>query len=325
MKKNSYLLVMIILSVVMTSIGCKKKNDDNSTSKEQYAGTWQGTITFTGGQTWTELATLTIRLSGENLLGYFSVQGDPEITRLRLITFANGVYSFSLVCSTPDDEDCQNWNVTGTLILVTTNNISINMSGTFCGSQGGEQGTLTGDLAKISSTPEDANYITFGQVGREWRYRVTGFDGTQCLLEYYLSGDLGNGVFSGIATSDCGWQWDQIQYWWYVSPNMWCDMSSASLDTRILNILADTKVGDIYQTILGEDTVTVTVLSLNDPVIIDGKTYNCIKVRKEGFQFDHYFEGYAWMTFGIGLIKYEAIEPNQPYDVHLEELIWKNF
>lgn len=326
MKKISYPLVMIILSVVMTFVGCKKKNnDDNTANKDQYVGTWQGIIASIDDGKWSDTATVSIRLSGDNLFGYLTTAGDPEVSRLRLISFADGIFTYALICNTPEEEDCQNWNVTGTLTLTGTNVIKLYLSGTFCGPQGGEQGTVTGDLTKTSSIPDDSNYITFAQVGREWRYRVTGFDGMQCMLKYYLTGDLGNGVFSGIATNDCNWQWETMDYWWYVSPAKWCDMQSASLDTMILNIRADAKVGDVYTTVIGSDSVVVEVLSLNDPVIIDGKTYTCYKILKKGNQFGGYSEGYGWGTFGIGFIKYEAIEPNNPWDVHLEELVWKNF
>ena len=324
MKKISYLLLMIIVSLVITSVGCKKKTDDDTATKEQYVGTWQGTYTYTGDEPETGEATITIRLSQGNLLGYLALDDDLAVLRLRLTLFADGVYNFSLVNSTPEEEDCQNWNAGGTLTL-SGNVITINISGTFCGSQGQDQGTLTGNLSKTSSTPEDSDFITFAQAGREWRYRVTGFDGDDCMLKFYLAEDLGNGVFSGIISGDCEWIGPQAQFWWYVSPTMWCDMQSASLDTRIVNIMAFANVGDVYETIIGNDTTIVTVMSLNDPVMIDGKTYNCWKVLKKTNQFGGYSEGYAWGTFAIGLIKYEGILPNQPHDVHLEELTWKNF
>jgi len=325
MKKISYLLIMIVVCMIMTPVGCKKKSDDSNTSSiDQFVGTWQGPITFSGTEVWDKMATLSIRLSDNVLTGFLTIQDDPDVSRLRQISFANGVMSFALVCSTPEDEDCQNFNVSGTLAL-NGNAIKINMSGTFCGNGGGEQGTVTGDIVKTSSTPDDSKYITFAQVGREWQYRITGFDGYQCILKFSLTEDLGNGVFAGTMSNDCGWGSGQNQFWWYVSPAMWCDMMNASLNTRILNIRSDAQVGDIYQTIYGEDTVTVTVLSLNDPVVIDGTTYSCYKILKKTTQFGSYSEGYAWGTFAIGFIKYEAILPNQPYDVHLEELIFKNF
>ena len=325
MKQISYVLVMIILSVVITSVGCKKKGDDAPT-KDQFVGTWQGAFTYTGsdGQVQTGQATITIRLSGESLLGYLSVEEDPLVYRFQLLSFVDGVYTFKLVNSTPEDEDCQNWNVNGTITL-SGNVITINMSGIFCGPQGEEPGTFAGNLSKTSSTPEDSNFITFAQVGREWHYRVTGFDGDQCTLIFNLNEDLGNGVFSGIVSGDCEWIGAQAQFWWYVSPQMWCDMQSASLNTRFVNIRADAKVGDVYKSVVGNDSTEVTVLSINDQVIIAGTTYNCYKVLKKTNQFGSYSEGWAWGNNAVGFIKYEAIIPNNPHDVHLEELVYKNF
>ncbi|MFC2101714.1 hypothetical protein ACFLS7_01850 [Bacteroidota bacterium] len=325
MKKISYLFVMIVLSVVITTVGCKKKTDDNTSTKDQYVGTWQGTINFVSiDESYTEQATITIRLSGENILGYLIIHDEFNVDRLRLIIFENGVYSFAIVCSDPGHEDCEKWDVKGTLTLSETNVLQLNVSGMFCGQNGGKQGTLTGDLSKTSSTPDDSNFFTFAQVGREWHYRVTGYDGGECLMKFHLNEDLGNGIFTGIMTNDaCGWE--QRQYCWYVSPAQWCDMENVYLDSRIVNIQADAKVGDVYYSALPNDTITMTVLSLNDPVIIDGKTYSCMKIKRQGVLYGKHFDGYIWVTFETGLIKYEQILPNQTGDVHLEELIWKNF
>lgn len=313
---------MVILSVIITYTGCKKEsNDENNATKDQFIGTWQGILTFdASSEPFTSQSTLTILQSGDNLSGYLIIHNDPEIQRLRLITLTNGVYSMEVICGDPGHIDCHSWDFSGTLTLAETNLIKFNVSGVVCQEI---QGTLTGDFTKISSIPDDSGYITFAQIGREWRYRFTGWDSSLCELKMNIDEDLGNGIFSAIVTTDCfGWP---PKIWWYVSPNKWCDMDSTLLDTRILNVRADAKVGDVYQTILDGDTITVTVLSLSDPVTIEGTTYNCIKLLKEGTQWEQYFKGYCWMTFDIGLIKYEAIYPNQPHDVHYEELIFKNF
>lgn len=315
---------MIILSMAITLVGCSKNETDNTTTKDQYVGTYQGTIVYNDGTAQSGQVTLSIVLSNGVLTGYFQPQDDPYAYRLREVSFEDGVLHVSFVCSSPEEEDCANFSVTGTLTFV-DNIIIIGLSGTFCGSGGGIQATVSGNLPRIDPIPDVTNFFTFAQAGREWRYKVTGFDGTACFLSFHLTEDLGNGVFGGSATNDCNWQWDVVQFWWYVSPNAWCDMMTASLNSRILNLMSDAKVGDIYTTIIGNDSIVVEVISLNDPVVIDGNTYNCLKLLKKGKQFDHYSEGYSWVTFDIGMVKYEAIIPNQATDVHLEELIWKNF
>jgi len=320
MKHIHLSLVGILLLGVAALIGCSKKESNDTIVKEQYVGTFQGTLVYNDGTAQPNEVTLSIILSNGVLTGYLKSVDDPYAYRLREVSFEEGVLHISVVCITPEDPDCANWSVTGTLSFV-DNILIVNISGTFCGNI---HATITGNIPRIDPEPEISSYITFAQVGREWQYRVTAFNGMECLMTFALTNDLGNGVFAGIFTTDCGWT-SGTPFWWYVSPNAWCDMMSADLNTRILNILSDAEVGDIYQTIQGDDTTTVTVLSVNDPVVIDGITYSCYKLLKKTTQFGSYSEGYAWMTFDIGMIKYEAILPANPTDVQTEELIIRNF
>lgn len=323
MKHINCSLVVIILLGITALAGCSNKETADTATKENYVGTFQGTIVYNAGTAQTGEATLSIVLRNGLLTGYLQTQDDPYAYRLREVSFDDGVLHVSLVCSSPEEPDCANWNVTGTLTFV-DNILIVSLSGTFCGSGGGTQATVSGNIPRIDPEPEISGFITFAQAGREWQYRVTTFSGIECLMSFALTTDLGNGVFAGTFTNDCGWT-SGTPFWWYVSPNGWCDMLSADLNTRILNILSNAKVGDIYQTIQGDDTTTVTVLSLNDPVVIDGITYTCYKLLKQTTQFGSYSEGYSWMTFDIGMIKYEAILPNHDYDVQYEELILRNF
>jgi hypothetical protein len=325
MKTVYIYLIMLAVSMTVIAGGCKKKNTEPADNRAQFVGTWQGTITFTGGTGWTDQGILSVRLSGDNLIGYVTRVSEPVVMRLRMISFANGIYSFEMVCANPDDPDCQTWNVTGTLTISGTTILQLSASGTFCGPGGGIQGTVTGDLTRTSPNPDDSNYITFAQAGREWHLRITDYSGNQCTYILHLDQDLGNGIFSGTGTTDCNWPTQLTTFYWYVQPGIWCDMRTASLDSRILNIRSDAQVGDTYQSIVGNDTITVTILSLNDQVVIDGKTYDCIKGRKYGHQWLGYSDGYFWMQFNTGLIKYEALQPNGPTDVHYEELVWRNF
>ena len=92
MKKITYILVIIIFTMVITAPGCKKEsNDENNVTKEQFVGTWQGILTFAAtSESFTEQTTLTILQSGENLSGYLIINNDPEIQRRYLARSRSG-------------------------------------------------------------------------------------------------------------------------------------------------------------------------------------------------------------------------------------------
>jgi hypothetical protein len=326
MKTKQFMWAMIPLVLGVFLAGCSKdeNNENQDVVKSDLVGTWEGTITFTSTQPQSGTARLAITLSNDMLTGFLSVQDDPYTTRIQGISFSNGVWNCSLVCNTPNEDDCKNFNVTGT-ITKSGQSLNISFAGIFCGKDGGEQATVTGTFTLLNTIPDVGRFFTFAALGREWRYKVTNFDQSECLLEFQITEDKGNGVFAGIATNDCQWMWQQTPFWWYVSPNQWCDMMSPSLDSCIMNLLSNAKAGDHYQTFFGNDTVWVDVLSVSDPVTINGQTYDCYKLYKKTHQFGSYSEGYVWMTFNLGMIKYEAISPNSPSDVFTEELIWRNF
>jgi len=311
--------------------GCTKKSDDTNTPTNpdlsQFVGQWQGSVHYKSASD-SSTSTVTVNyisIENGNILGFLNTGAD--VNYLSSNTFSNGVLSFVVSNAQPGPGNCLNFKVTGTATPTGTNQISVNISGIFCSGTGGEQATVTGTMSKISPTPDISHYLRFCASGRSWTYKVTAWDGSTCQFTFAITKDHKNGVFEGNMTTNCNWSFTNKTIGWYVQPTEWDDMYDTTLASRVINYQTWAVVGTKFMYAQNGDTVITTVLSLNDPVTVNGVNYNCIKLYRD-FRYNEVGRnstGYCWFTYSVGMIKYEALTPNGPTDVHYEELWSKNF
>ncbi len=160
--------------------------------------------------------------------------------------------------------------------------------------------------------PDTTSYFTFGQVGNKWVLRI--YDnppGTTCDYSIEITGDQGNGVFNLLyKEGTCSWIIPSYTGYFYLTHLEWREIYDTNPEHGITLLRRDAQVGTIYQYIDPPDTVTVTVLDLNDQVSVTAGQFNCVKVRKEGTipsASGYPFSAYYWINYKYGLIKVETI------------------
>lgn len=155
-KKNGQLRLVSSLSKCLKSEKpinlCQTYN--STFSNGNFIGTWKGSITFSsiGENIICSDSTVVLALNGTQLDGTLTgancVGGNMGINNISG-TVSNGTFSFNLPNSDPSDPDCANWNLPMTANLdANLTSMTVNGSGTVCGSGGGKQGTVTGSLDK---------------------------------------------------------------------------------------------------------------------------------------------------------------------------------
>jgi len=131
-----------------------------------------------------------------------SFEDEDECGGMDATSVSFSIVEDALSCALPADEpdhpDCEFWNVTATLAL----DGSLNISGTFCGEGGGEDGSIVGTLTRNSGS-SDGDPITFDDFAGTWSGPITvdvGEDQLTGTADYTVNAD-GSGTISLVACS----------------------------------------------------------------------------------------------------------------------------
>jgi hypothetical protein len=320
--KNIFITLLSFLLILVSLSGCKKSGDNTTTTtdaRDKYLGTWQGVVTDSLKTTSDTLTVAILKTDVFNPLeGYITYR--HNIYKINENIFFGGV-SFSVINYDPQ---CQSYTLSFTINLNNAGNLVISFKGFYCD---GLEINVSGTIGKTSGAADLSHIIRFARPGHSWTWRVTNFNNTTCTFKYTMGTDYGNGVYKFNMSTNCSWQnFGPIGYW-YVTPQEWADMTDSIPAHRFTNFRTDARVGTVYTTVIGQDSVVNTVESLDDLVTIDNQSYHCVRIRTYQYHPPSYHaNGLAWCNYQYGFIKFENLDTSAPpTGVHYEELISKNF
>jgi len=322
--KNIIIFFTAILFLLLSFSGCKKSSDNktNTTTdaRDKYLGTWQGLVSDSLKSTSDTLTVALLKQSDNNLVeGYVTFR--KNVYKIIEKLLADGIFSFTVINYDPN---CTSYNLTFIITLDNSGNLIISFTGFYCN---GLQINTTGIIGKINPQADLSHILTFARTGHSWTWRVTNFDNSTCSFTYTMGKDYQTGVFKFNQTNTCDWQTMPPIGYWYTTPQEWADMTDSIVAHRYTNFRTDAKVGTVYMTVIGQDSVVNTVESLDDLVTIDNQSYHCVRIHTYQFHAPSYHaNGKAWINYQYGFIKFENLDTSGPSSaVHYEELISKNF
>jgi hypothetical protein len=322
--KNMYLFFSGILFLLFSISGCEKSGDENTNTipdaRDPYLGNWQGVVTDSSKSTQDTL-TLALVMQTDNNLAEGYVTFRHNVYKIIEKTFGTGFFSFSVINYDPN---CTSYSLSFIISLDNSGKLIISFKGYYCNGLGIN---VSGTIVKTGGVADLSHIITFARTGHIWTWRVTQFDGGTCSFTYTMGKDFGNGVYKFNMSTDCAWQTFGPIGYWYATPQEWADMTDSIPAHRYTNFRTDAKVGTVYMTVNGQDSVINTVESLDDLVSIDNQSYHCIRIHTYQFHSPSYrANGLCWCNYQYGFIKFENLDTSGPTTaVHYEELIAKNY
>jgi hypothetical protein len=147
MKKHLIKLSMLIISLFVLI----SWNISQAATINDFVGVWKGSGIFVAADETQNISiVLNLSVEGSALVGSFVTDKDEPVSITGNV--ANGIFTFEVPSSDPNNPNCLNWDVTATASLdenLTT--MSLEFTGTFCGPGGGKPGTFSGTLIKKSN------------------------------------------------------------------------------------------------------------------------------------------------------------------------------
>jgi len=327
---KSFLLILISAILLIPSPGCKKKSfDPSGKSREDFIGTWTGTIsTFKNNQLLKVSGTLVIYPDAGNisLTGIFFMN---ETSVFHEFQFVDGTLYFKVVNNDPANPMCQNWSLGGYLVFSEENKIDIRISGNECGPQGTEYVNWTGSMIQTQVPADSIQYYNFAKSGNSWTYQVFLKNGDSCQVQKQISQESPMYLFDGTVTQTCGWAGQNMTFKWNVTPSDFSIIHDSTLCYLPFSFPIDAKPGVIYKPYTNNDTVTMTLLDSNFIMTIPAGTFSCKYFRYtepvDSGLFRIKKTAYLWLNNRYGIIKHEVLNPVDTTDIRVQVITSKNF
>ena len=327
---KSYLLILISVIFIIPFSGCKKKSfDPTGKSREDFIGTWKGTITtFKNNQLLKEDGVVMIYPDAGNttLSGTLFMK---ETSVFHEFQFVDGTLYFKIVNNNPNSPFCQNWSLGGYAVFPEDGKIDIHISGNECGEVGNEYVNWVGTMMPAQVSPDSLRYYNFATTGNLWNYKVTLKNGDTCHA-LKQAGQVSAGfLVTGLTTQSCGWSGQNMAFKWEVSPTRFIIMNDTTLSYKSFTFPINAMPGVTYSTYSNNDTMTVTLLDSNLFITTPAGDFNCGRFRYT----EPVYAGsskvtktaYLWLNTKYGVIRQEVQNPVDSNDVQVQVLSSKNF
>ncbi|MFZ4521578.1 MAG: hypothetical protein ACOYNC_07725 [Bacteroidales bacterium] len=327
---KNYLLVLISAILLFPIMGCKKKSFDPTTkSREDFIGTWKGTIsTFKYNKLLKEYGTIMIYPgeSGTSLTGIIFMK---ETNIFHEFQFVNGTLYFNVENSDPANPFCQNWSLGGYAIFSEEGKIDIKITGNECGDVGTEYVNWVGTMAQTLVSADSLESNHFAKTGNNWIYKVTRKNGDSCQVQKSIVISASNYLNTGATTQSCGWNGISLAFKWSVPPSGFTVINDSTLCNRQFTFPINAKPGVVYSNFGTSDTTTVSLVDTNIVVATPAGTFMCNKFRytepaRSGLT-SVTRTAYIWLNNAYGIIRQEVVNPVDSTDIQLQVLYSKNF
>jgi len=324
-----YLLLLILPLVLLSFTGCKKKGFDPTTrDREDFVGTWKGTITaFKNNQLLKDSGYVVIYHKTDDLLGgIIFIDGVKSFYEFQ---FLSGTLYFKIPCMDPENPTCQMWNLGGYVSFKEEDQIDFRISGNECGSYGNEYVDWTGLLTKTDFNADTARYFHFAKTGNLYHYKVTLKSGDTCTLNKTVNNNPSRYLFYGVPSQGCGWNGMDSLFKWSVSPAEFSVINDSSISYQSFTFPIDAKPGVVYRNILHGDTTTLSLTGTGQVVTTPAGTFSCMvfKYTEPVVSGGVWFRktAYLWLNTKYGIIRQEVDNPANSTDLKSQVLTSVNF
>jgi len=320
----------LILLIVCALAACNKT--DNSLINKQrsdFIGTWKGNlVNYDHGKRVVQKYEWMVYTDSTNgrLAGLLTL---TETNRLEELQFSDGTWYFRVVNSDSLNPSCREWNFAGYAKFGTEGTIEFNLAGNKCGPIGDQFVSWGGTMSKVSDTLDPAAHFDFIRGGNSWTYKITKNNSDTCTLGYNITADLKNGVFEGMMTNQCNWNWSEKHFSWAIDPSRFSVLPNDTSAIPLSVFTLDMTLGKVYRFRSGFNISITALLKRNEEVTVPSGKFVCNK-----YQVESYMEwdtpsssilSYYWISNRYGIVKREVLNPADSTSLKLQVLTWKNF
>ncbi|MCX6268044.1 MAG: hypothetical protein NTW16_11895 [Bacteroidetes bacterium] len=325
-----YFIILVCAIFLIPFSGCKKNAfDPSSKSVGDFVGTWKGSIsTFKNNKLLKEDGTMVIYpdAGDNNVSGILFME---ETSVFHEFQFVDGTLYFKVDNNDPANPYCQNWTLSGFAVFATESEINIHISGNECGAHGDEFISWVGNMTPTVVSEDSLEYYNFAKSGNIWTYKLTLKNGDTCQVQKQVSQVSANYNFSGPISETCGWTAENMTFRWDVNPSGFSILHDSTLSNYPLNFAINSKLGVVYYSYINSDTITVSLLDSNVMITTPAGNYKCVRFRYTEPVYTDTIKvtktAYVWLNVRYGIIRQETLNPADPTDIQLQELISKNF
>ncbi len=330
MKKCINKFGLVFLGILFLFTGCKKtetfKSEDATYA--DFSGTWRGVITtFKDNERRQQNGTLMIYSTdkGQTLSAILSMD---NINMGMQTLFNNGIYYFKLTANDTIDPYCLNWNLAGFAKLSAHNEMELNLAGNECGEPGDEFVKWEGNMIRVSEGIDESACYSFAKAGNKWEYRnyLSSGDTVTSILE--ITTEVSQGVFQGNTSVQTGNQVQNNTFTWSVSPGRFNVDSDGSGQTFNGLFRLDAPLAKPYTCINGNDTLSMTLMAINQEVDLSCGIFRAVKFRQEVISANPAAEKritVIWLVNRIGIIRTQVLAEDGTTVLEVKELVNKNF
>lgn len=267
---------------------------------KDFIGQWKGSFPYSSSGPVSEIRVSLLTYNKNNsLTGYMNT---PDgILILDGQQFFNGIFFFSI----RKNNNCPDWDVTGSAYLITTTNMGLAFGGTFCEEHPRD---IEGTMGRISPSPDTTVLMTLAAVGHRLTYDITDTTGSTVEMIREIEYDLGNGVWREKTTLPGKYNSAVSLNYLFSTPVDWGELPAhdSLYADRMINYSIDARPGTTYIHVTPDDSITTRILSLNTLVNVPAGTFKCIKMSKKYValtprEADRYFE--IWLSNNYGTIQ----------------------
>ncbi len=242
---------------------------------KDFTGQWKGTLPYSSSGPVSEIRiSLMAYNKNTSLTGYMSTPDGILIIDNQ--QYFNGIYLFKL----RNNNICSNWDVSGSLYLITTSSLGLSFGGTFCEEHPRE---IQGTMARMNASPDTTILLTMAVAGHQLKYDITDSSGITVQMTREFEYELGNGVWrERTSLSDKPGTLVSLKYL-YITPVDWGELpgQDSLYADRMISFSIDAKPGTTYINVTPDDSITTKVISMNTQVTVPAGTFKCIKLTKK--------------------------------------------
>lgn len=326
---KNYLLILLSAIFLIPILGCKKKSFDPTVkTREDFIGTWIGTITtFKNNKLIKESGTVVIYqdASTNGLSGILFMKATSVFHEFQ---FVDGTLYFKVVNNDPLNPICQNWSLGGFVVFSEESTVQITITGNECGPQGSEFVNWVGTMAQTQVPPDSVKYYNFAKSGNSWTYKVTLKNGDSCSVQKQINQVSSSYIYTGAITQTCGWLGQNSTFKWNVSPAGFSIVNDTTLCYWPFSFPINAKKGVVYNTIFNADTTTMTLLDTNQVINTPAGNFTCVWFRYTEPVISGMTKitktSYLWLNNKYGIIRQEVANPVDSTDVQVQVLTAKS-
>lgn len=327
---KTYLLIIIGAIFLIPFSGCKKKSfDPSGKSREDFIGTWQGSIsTFKNNKSWTENGSVVIYddVANKTLSGIIFMK---ETRVFHEFQFVDGTLYFKVINNDPTNPICQTWNLGGYAVFSAEGKLDIRITGNECGQIGSEFVNWVGAMVQTQVSADSVKYYNFAKSGNSWSYKITLRSEDTCVVQRQVNQVSASYLFSGATSQTCGWAGQTWTFKWNVTPAGFSIVNDSTISYKPITFPIDAKPGVVYNSYIKNDTITVTLTDVEQLITTPAGNFTCVRFMYTEPVYSGILKmrkiAYLWLNNRYGIIKQEVLNPADVTEIQVQELLTKNF